>query len=168
MSVHGKKPENVLRQKKLMDKIRPLTKKWHASDEGRAWHKAHGILGWINRKPIEIICKQCGKTSQTKTLHQEFCSNACKSKWRRVSGLDNIKINCKTCGIEFEKSKYSKQIYCSKTCVHGFTNEHASIAFRLRDQGLTFQSIGNHLKTTRKTASDLVIRGKLLNDQESR
>ena len=30
----------------LMDKIRPLTKEWHGSEEGKKWHQAHGILSW--------------------------------------------------------------------------------------------------------------------------
>jgi hypothetical protein len=38
------------------EKIRPLTKKWHASKDGHEWHKKHGIEGWKTRKPVEKIC----------------------------------------------------------------------------------------------------------------
>lgn len=65
------------------DRIRPLTKAWHASNEGHQWHKAHGVLTWIDRKPIEICCLQCGKKVETKTYHQKFCHQNCKAKHLR-------------------------------------------------------------------------------------
>ena len=59
-------PERIEKARKNMDKIRSLTKEWHASEEGIAWHKAHGILGWINRESIKIVCKSCQKESETR------------------------------------------------------------------------------------------------------
>ncbi len=113
---HHYTEENRERSRLLCEKIRPLTKAWHASEEGLAWHKAHGILTWINKEPIKIICKVCQKVAETKMYHQEFCSNACKSKWRRNSGIDDVEKVCGRCGIKFMSNKYAKNKYCSKDC----------------------------------------------------
>lgn len=116
MSIHMQKPERKEQSRKLVEKIRPLTKAWHASEEGREWHKAHGILGWLARESIKITCKQCGKEAETKTYHQEFCSNACKSAWRRSAKLDNVSRKCPICYKDFSCNKYSKTKTCSKSC----------------------------------------------------
>lgn len=117
LKLHMITPERRKKSKETADKYRHLTKAWHASEEGRAWHKAHGILAWIERKEITITCKVCQKQAKTKTLHQQFCSNACKSKWRRDQGLDDIERKCPSCQTSFKCSKYSKTIYCSRACV---------------------------------------------------
>ncbi len=78
-----KSPEKLQKAKENCERIRHLTKEWHASEEGLAWHKAHGILTWIDRKPIEICCLQCGKKVETKTYHQKFCHQNCKAKHLR-------------------------------------------------------------------------------------
>src|SRR5689334_25155265 len=36
--------------RKWIEVIRPLTKKWHASEEGLQWHSKHGLKVWENRK----------------------------------------------------------------------------------------------------------------------
>lgn len=100
----------------LMDKIRPLTKEWHGSEEGKKWHQAHGILSWKDRKEIEIICKICQKLSKTKTYHQQFCSNSCKSKWRRSQRLDDIEKICPICEKRFRINKYKKTLTCNRIC----------------------------------------------------
>jgi len=109
-------PERKRQAALTCEKIRPLTKEWHGSEEGIAWHRAHGILTWINKKPIKMACKQCGNEYITKTYHQGFCSNACKSKWRRASGVDDIDKICLRCGMNFKNNKYNKQKYCSHKC----------------------------------------------------
>ena len=111
--------QDPIRKQKILDmanKYRYLTKQWHASEEGLAWHKAHGILCWIKKELITISCKECGKESETKVYHQEFCSNACKSKNRRKSGIDNIEKTCTGCFKLFSVNKYSNQKYCSRSC----------------------------------------------------
>jgi hypothetical protein len=111
-----KDPVRLKKQIEHCEKIRPMTKEWHGSQEGRAWHKFHGLRTWKERKSFKIICKACGKEAETKTFHQEFCTNACKSRWRRKSGLDDIQTECKKCARIFTKNKYSKQIYCCRRC----------------------------------------------------
>lgn len=98
------------------NQIRPLTKKWHASEEGKLWHRLHGIKCWDKREYKTIVCKQCGNQTTTKTYHQEFCSNKCKSKWRRYEGRDNIEKFCEVCQKPFIVNKYDKSLCCSRSC----------------------------------------------------
>lgn len=116
LSYHMQDPLRKAKASEMANKYRHLTKEWHASEEGREWHKAHGLMTWVNRKPINIICKICEKESKTKTYHQEFCSNACKSKWRRASGLDNVSRKCPICYKEFTCNKYTDTKTCSRQC----------------------------------------------------
>lgn len=116
-------PERKAKNKDHIDKIRPLTKAWHCSPEGLEWHKEHGLKTWEQRCEFEIICKQCGKKSETKTFHQDFCSNSCKSSWRRKEGLDNEERNCPICQNKFKVNKYAKTTTCSRKCGALFRNQ---------------------------------------------
>lgn len=116
MSIHMQDPIKRQRAKEMADKYRHLTKAWHASPEGLAWHKLHGIKGWKNRKELEITCKICNEKCLTKSYNQEFCSNKCKSQWRRDSGIDNIEKKCVICDKTFNINKYSKQKCCDLSC----------------------------------------------------
>ena len=96
--------------------IRPLTKKWHSSEEGHLWHKKHGIEGWLKKPEIERKCSICFSIFLTKTYHQSFCSNKCKSEFRRRSGLDDVVSKCQFCLSEFKRNKYARQRFCSRKC----------------------------------------------------
>ncbi|MFP3859245.1 MAG: HNH endonuclease signature motif containing protein [Bacteroidales bacterium] len=108
--------EKKERARKWADKIRPQTKKWHRSEEGRQWHTLHGKKCWKNRKKIKKVCEECTIEFTTKTYHQEFCSNKCKSRNRRKSGVDNIALNCKVCDKVFYRNKYGRSITCGRKC----------------------------------------------------
>jgi hypothetical protein len=45
-----------------------------------------------------------------------FCSNKCKSRWRRRSGLDDVERICEYCGKAFKVNKYKPTKYCSSLC----------------------------------------------------
>lgn len=101
--------------------IRDLTKAWHASEEGRQWHVQNGHRSWAVREETEGTCAvaSCRKPYRVKTISPvRFCSNACKSKWRRESGLDNITRVCeyRECGRDFQSNRYAKRRFCSKSC----------------------------------------------------
>jgi hypothetical protein len=83
LSLHANKKENIERVKELCDKIRPLTKPWHCSEEGLEWHRVHGINTWKERKSFKIKCLLCGSEIETKTFHQKFCNQNCKAKYAR-------------------------------------------------------------------------------------
>lgn len=68
---------------------------------------------------ITKICEYCGAEYKTKGVNKnrsKFCSNRCKSRWRRASGIDNVEKICKYCGEKFITNKYSGAIYCSNKC----------------------------------------------------
>lgn len=92
--------------------------KWHKSEAGSEWHKKHyERMKDALYERVEKECKECGTTFMgTKGNSNLFCSNNCKSKWRRKSGLDDEVRICKCCGKEFTTNKYSKAKTCSRSC----------------------------------------------------
>lgn len=120
LSMHGK-ANAVLRHdemvKTLSERAQPKAKEWHRSDAGRAWHKAH-YAKMRNRlyNNHEFVCQNCGKAFQSSRVSSKFCSNSCKSTFRRKSGIDNIIRKCECCGVGFEVNRYAKRRYCSNEC----------------------------------------------------
>jgi endogenous inhibitor of DNA gyrase (YacG/DUF329 family) len=117
---HGAQPASP-RKRAHLDRIRPLAADWHRSEEGRAWHSEHGKATWQNRQTTERICEQCGSTYQSITMRgaDRFCSNKCKSAWRRSAGLDNETRTCAHCGQPFTVNRYSRARTCSGKCAWG-------------------------------------------------
>ena len=102
-----------------LDKARIYASIWHGSEEGRKWHSEHSKEVWKNMPVTTKICDCCGKEFEiniNSASHTRFCSNKCKSKWRRDNGLDNVTKICPICGKEFTISKYSKTKTCGKEC----------------------------------------------------
>lgn len=101
-----------------MDHMQKLAAAWHRSDEGRAWHREHGKRTWENRPAVSKQCDSCGSTFVDKTLGNKarFCSNKCKTRWRRAVGLDRVERICAICGSEFTTNKYGKARTCSRSC----------------------------------------------------
>lgn len=115
--------ERRQKSREMAEKIRPLTKEWHASEEGIAWHKYHAIKNDFGNGPeFDYKCQQCDKEYKSKLKAKgrtRFCSNACKSKWRRAYGIDNIEMTCDHCGTTFMRSKYVRKMnktLCKKGC----------------------------------------------------
>ncbi len=93
-----------------------IAKEWHKSEEGHSWHKNHyeKMKDKLHVK-IEIECLNCGE--KTELINKgKFCSNKCKSSYRRKKGIDNEIRECIECGNEFETNKYNKNITCSRSC----------------------------------------------------
>ena len=93
-------------------------KVWHKSDAGREWHSQLASRRMSEREYITKKCLVCEKEYKTRAVQSEtkFCSNNCKSEYRRRSGVDNIKAQCIVCGCEFIKNKYSAKKCCSRKC----------------------------------------------------
>lgn len=110
--------KRLVRHRENLDRIRPLTKAWHASEEGREKHREIGALAWASFDPEPKPCKHCGGQFRPRKLGSGdlFCSNACKSAWRRASGLDDEVRQCKACGAAFTVNRYSKTACCSRSC----------------------------------------------------
>lgn len=104
----------------LNKNARPKANEWHGSEEGHLWHKKQynkHLKKWIDKR-VKQICEQCGNEFETiDNKKARFCSNKCKSKWRRESGIDDVKRECNYCGSEFTVNKYYKTKYCSKSCM---------------------------------------------------
>lgn len=114
-------PERKEFSKVLAEKIRPLTKQWHASEKGRQWHRQHAKefrFGKWEKKAY--ICSVCDKKYETQKMsNHSFCSNNCKSANRRKSGIDDVKRNCERCTAQFTVNKYVKTRFCSRKCGSG-------------------------------------------------
>jgi hypothetical protein len=55
-SLHMSTPERKERSRQIANKVRALTKKWHASEEGRKWHKIHALKNnFGNWDPLNIF-----------------------------------------------------------------------------------------------------------------
>ena len=90
---------------------------WHRSQSGHEWHKEH--YEQMKDKLYaehDFVCANCGKPFRSTNTESRFCSNACKSAWRRKSGVDNEIRTCTVCGKSFIVGKYSKQECCSREC----------------------------------------------------
>lgn len=120
LSIHMQDPERKARSREMADKYRHLTKDWHASEVGRAWHKMHAIKNKFGlNDPVKYECQECQKEYWSRLIAKgrtRFCSNACKSKWRRRSGVDNELRKCSICCNDFSVNKYSKKRFCGKVC----------------------------------------------------
>jgi hypothetical protein len=95
-------------------------REWHRSEEGIRWHKEHAEV-FTNRNKATIICIYCGKEAKYDEFCSKrwdghvFCSNNCKSAYRRRSGVDNITVYCPDCKEPKIQNKYAKVCRC-KPC----------------------------------------------------
>lgn len=102
----------------LKEKAVPKASEWHGSILGKEWHKKHyeQTKDKLHAKGM-FVCQNCGKEFEAEnTGNNKFCSNKCKSAYRRKSGADNEIRICEICGKEFTTNKYSKAKTCSKKC----------------------------------------------------
>jgi len=115
----------------LAENARPAASLWHKSSEGREWHKKHYETTKDKlHAEAEFKCEMCGDSFVTQvTGKNRFCSNKCKSKWRRKSGVDDVTKVCGYCGNEYQSNKYSKSSFCSKSC----SMKHRHSAGKLKD-----------------------------------
>lgn len=119
-SAHMKERHKDLayREKNKVDIAKAIeaAKKWHASEEGLAWHSEHGKRTWEGREPVIVTCSVCGKEYETYfPSRSRFCSHACEQK----EGYQRHKTatgTCAYCGKEFVYNKYRKQECCSRSC----------------------------------------------------
>ncbi len=115
-----KDPIQLQKIKDNCAKIRPMTKAWHASEEGKAWHKLHALKIGFGQNPLRAyICDQCQKSYQSKVPGDNgtrFCSNNCKSAWRRSQKKDIITKKCFQCSKDFDSHKYNKTLCCGRMC----------------------------------------------------
>lgn len=114
---HFAEPDRLEKGREHINRIRPLAVLWHKSKEGREWHRQHGTKVFNDLPVRELVCGMCEQVFKTtKATDAKFCSNKCKSQWRRREGLDNVTKPCERCGADFVSNKYDKIRFCSKVC----------------------------------------------------
>lgn len=123
--LHGAELTEEQRQRlrdNLANTARPEAIKWHGSKEGRDWHKKHYEAmkhKWNIKQNFE--CLNCGKKYESVAKnHSKFCSNACKSAYRRKMGFDDVERSCANCGEKFIINKYAKRKFCCLECAHKY------------------------------------------------
>jgi hypothetical protein len=113
--LHGREIARKEKSRENIKKAQQAAPAWHHSAEGRVWHSKH--MQGFKQPRVTKVCTQCG-AEFLGTKYSRFCSNKCKSKWRRDQGLDDIEKVCEWCGKPYVVSKYAKQKYCSMECQH--------------------------------------------------
>lgn len=117
----NKRDKQELRNR--MSVAQEYAKLWHKSEEGHAWHSKHAkeIMEEQLKIKSKNICENCGKEFEIydfKKKQSRFCSNACKSAYRRKNHIDDEKRICEVCGNEFYVNKYAKSKTCSRSCAN--------------------------------------------------
>lgn len=106
------------KRKRLIENAVPKAIEWHRSEEGRAWHREHGLTVFGELEPLDYVCTNCGRLFKSKKRYSEsqnrFCCNNCKSAYRRKMGYDDVEIVCEVCGETFTANKYQKRTKCQK------------------------------------------------------
>lgn len=121
LSLHGQVEKNkAIARKNIEEHARPKAIEYHKSERSTEFHKEHykNTLGVLHKQRITRVCCVCEKEFETDACRPDakYCSNSCKSKARRSSGVDNEKRLCIACGKGFTTNKYSKAQTCSKKC----------------------------------------------------
>ena len=119
-SRHPWSNDRVQRQSEHLERIRHLTKDWHASPAGRAKHVEIGGLSYAGFVSAPKPCSQCGLEFKPNKIGNldKFCSNRCKSAHRRASGIDDETRICAECGASFAVNRYSGTKACSRSCAN--------------------------------------------------
>lgn len=123
-SEHLSEEERERRRVNMLTNAMPKAVEWHKSEEGSKWHSEH-----IQRQretdcfKREFVCSCCGKTyigELRSSSDSHFCSNACKSKYRRKMGLDLIDAECPVCHNIFRTNKTRPSETCSRSCANRY------------------------------------------------
>lgn len=122
LSLHGQDESHKAKARRNLAKYaQPKAAEWHKSKECREWAKENYkvSLAKVHEEKVNKVCEVCGNKyitdGSSKTISR-FCSNACKSKWRRDNNLDDIQKTCPVCGKNFYTHKYKGSKTCSRKC----------------------------------------------------
>lgn len=120
MSQHMQDAERKEKARDNIKKAIEAAPKWHKSENGREWHSKHGKEYWSKKGLETYNCSWCSKEFQTLNVYgkdeNHFCSNNCKSAFRRHSGVDNVERTCPICGKTYVVNRYRNNKTCSREC----------------------------------------------------
>lgn len=115
LKLHPTSPETLKKWQEAGIKVAPV---WHSSEEGIKFHNKHyeNVKDKLHAK-CNRPCSFCGKEVSTPYKNINcYCSNNCKSAYRRKYKPDLITKKCLLCSKEFQAKKYNGADYCSKEC----------------------------------------------------
>ena len=136
--LHGQEPARKESSRRNILRAISVAPVWHRSPEGKQWHSEH--MQGFKQPRAERVCEQCGQSYQG-TAVQRFCSNKCKSAWRRAQGLNREERICEVCGKSFmAPDKYSSSRFCSIAC-RGINRSRINEEKRKRGEPLRSKSI---------------------------
>ncbi|MFA5457432.1 MAG: hypothetical protein WC261_07380 [Synergistaceae bacterium] len=118
--INGKRVRDALRRN-MIENALPAAIEWHKTEAGSRWHSKHAKKVYELLKTIKTtgICENCGKEYEKYAMlgrRPHFCSNKCKSAWRRKQGLNLEERVCVYCGAKFLTDKYKNVSCCSRAC----------------------------------------------------
>lgn len=71
------------------------------------------------------LCPNCKiEFKYTSFSLKKYCSNKCKSAFRRKNKIDNVEGNCAICSKLFFYNSYTKNLTCSKKCLNKIRSTH--------------------------------------------
>lgn len=88
--------------------------------DGREHAKEHLDAHREEMRRRDLLCCWCRKKFSSAASHTRFCSNRCKSAWRRASGVDDRKRFCVMCGKQFIRNRFEGVVTCSRHCASCF------------------------------------------------
>jgi hypothetical protein len=117
ISMHSKRlmqdPARKEANRQQLAEAQELAKKWHASEEGKDWHRKHTAeslaKAWVK---TEHTCEYCGKKFMTIKTGR-YCSALCGERAR--TGRKLQKKRCAWCDRSFETMR-PQQVFCSSEC----------------------------------------------------
>lgn len=119
MEMHANEEKRIVHAKSHIKVIQNMAKEWHSSKEGYKWHSKHAKASWKKREEQTYKCSYCDKEFKSLAIIKTgntFCSNNCKSAYRRAMGYDLVDRKCAYCGKIFKINKYAKAACCSREC----------------------------------------------------
>lgn len=103
--------------KNLRENALPKAIEWHKSEQAKEFHRQLAKISINIVEELEYVCQYCGCTYKAKKRKtNRFCSNNCKSAWRRKNKIDTEERRCIVCGKSFSTNKYSKAKVCGTGC----------------------------------------------------
>lgn len=104
------------KQEEHLEKIRPLSKEWHSSEEGKEWHREHAKNSILNAPQKEHTCIVCGKKFTSRFYGSKFCSQNCRNKHQYQESVKYVTRTCVICGKEFQAKLTVRHPEGGETC----------------------------------------------------
>lgn len=103
------------RRRNMLENVIPKAIEWHKSENAKEFHKEQYKKSLALKEKQKYICENCNKEYEAfKNKKNRFCSNNCKSAWRRKANIDNEERYCSKCGGIYKCNKYSLRKLCNK------------------------------------------------------